>query len=313
MQMRALGRSGFTIAPVVFGGNVFGWTADETTSFRLLDAFVDSGFNMVDTADVYSHWAPGLEGGESEAIIGKWLHQTGKREDVLLATKSGKWDRNNGLSPQAIKQAVDDALQRLQTDVIDLFQAHRFDDEVPQEDTLGAFAELMKAGKIRAIGASNFTAAQLKESLEISDKHGLPRYESLQPHYNLLEREDYETTLEPVIRRNEIGVINYFALASGFLTGKYRSQADIPDRKRSQWAGKYLDARGLMVLDAMDMVAEKHACEPVQVALAWLMARPGLTAPIASATSTDQLQGVLAATEVTLDAEDIDMLDVASG
>ncbi len=312
MQMHALGRSGLAVAPVVFGGNVFGWTADEATSFRLLDAFVDAGFNMVDTADVYSRWAPGLSGGESETLIGKWLQQSGKRDKVLIATKSAKWDHNPGLSPASLKQAVDDALQRLHTDVIDLFQAHRFDPDVPPEDTLGAYAELIDAGKIRAIGASNFTAEQLQASLDTSAKHGLPRYESLQPLYNLVERDDYEATLEPLVRREDIGVIPYYSLASGFLTGKYRKSEDLAGRARGQGAGKYLDDRGRRVLAALDAVADRHGVKPVHVALAWLQARPGITAPIASATSVEQLREVLASTSLTLDAGDIGELDTAS-
>lgn len=312
MQMRPLGRSGLSIAPVVFGGNVFGWTADEATSFRLLDAFVDAGFNMIDTADVYSRWAPGNQGGESETIIGKWLQQSGKRDKVLIATKSAKWTHNPGLSPASLKQAVDDALVRLHTDVIDLFQAHQFDPDVPQEDTLGAYAELIAAGKIRAIGASNFNAEQLQASLDISARHDLPRYESLQPQYNLVERDDYETTLEPLIRREEIGVIPYYSLASGFLTGKYRKPEDLVGRARGGGAGKYLDDRGRRVLVALDEVAGKHDVKPVHVALAWLQARPGISAPIASATSVEQLHEVLASAALTLDAEDIEKLDAAS-
>ncbi|HET7300757.1 MAG TPA: aldo/keto reductase [Oleiagrimonas sp.] len=312
MQMRPLGRSGLTIAPVVFGGNVFGWTADEATSFRLLDAFVDAGFNMIDTADVYSRWAPGGSGGESETIIGKWLRQSGKRDRVLIASKSAKWDRNPGLSPAHLRQAVDDALERLQTDVIDLFQAHQFDPAVPPEDTLGAYAELIAAGKIRAIGASNFSAEQLQASLDVSTKHDLPRYESLQPQYNLVERDDYESALEPLIRREEIGVIPYYALASGFLTGKYRKPEDLAHRARGGGAGKYLDDKGRRVLKALDEVADKHGVKPVHVALAWLQARPGISAPIASATSVEQLCEVLASASVSLETEDIEKLDAAS-
>lgn len=313
MQKHALGRSGLSIAPVVFGGNVFGWTADEATSFRLLDAFVEAGFNMVDTADVYSRWAPGLAGGESETIIGKWLQRSGKREQVLIATKSGKWDTNPGLSPASLKQAVDDALGRLHTDVIDLFQAHRFDEDVPQEDTLGAFAELIEAGKIRAIGASNFDAAQLRAALDISKAHDLPRYESLQPQYNLVERKAFETDLEALVREQHIGVISYFSLASGFLTGKYRKPEDLEGRARAQTgAGKYLNAHGLRVLTALDEVAARHEAKPVQVALAWLQAHPAVTAPIVSATSVAQLEEVLASATLTLDSDDIEKLDIAS-
>lgn len=312
MHLRPLGQSGLSIAPLVFGGNVFGWTADPATSWRLLDAFVDAGFNMIDTADVYSRWAPGLSGGESETIIGQWLQRGGKRERVLIATKSAKDARNPGLSPTSIRQAVDDALLRLHTDVIDLFQAHCFDPEVPQADTLGTFGELIDAGKIRAIGASNFSAAQLAESLAISREHDLPRYESLQPHYNLVERHDYEATLEPLIVREDIGVIPYYALASGFLSGKYRKPEDLAESARGAGAGKYLDARGLKLLDTLDAVAANHHARPVQVALAWLMARPGISAPIASATSLVQLQELTAAATLALSADDITALDAAS-
>jgi len=312
MQMRPLGHSGLSIAPLVFGGNVFGWTADEATSMRLLDAFVDAGFNMIDTADVYSRWAPGLSGGESETLIGKWLRQSGKRDRVLIASKSAKDERNPGLSPASIRQAVDDALQRLQTDVIDLFQAHQFDPDVPQEDTLGAYAELIAAGKIRAIGASNFNAGQLQAALDVSARHDLPRYESLQPHYNLVERDDYESDLEPLIRREEIGVIPYYSLASGFLTGKYRKPEDLADRARGGGAGKYLNDKGRRVLAALDAVAGRHGVKPVHVALAWLMARPGISAPIASATSVAQLRELAAAATLSLDAGDIQALDAAS-
>ena len=313
MQMRPLGRSGLLIAPIVFGSNVFGWTTDEATSFRLLDTFVDAGFNMIDTADVYSRWAPGLSGGESETIIGKWLKQGGKRDRVLIATKSAKWDRNPGLSPASLKQAVDDALVRLQIDVIDLYQAHQFDPDVPQEETLGAFAELIAAGKIRAIGASNFTADQLAASLAVSQKHDLPRYESLQPQYNLVERDNYETNLEPLIRRENIGVIPYYSLASGFLTGKYRKTEDLAGRARGEGAGKYLNAHGRRILTALDEVATRHDVKPVQVALAWLQARHGITAPIASATSMEQLHEVLASVSLSLDTGDMEKLDATHG
>jgi aryl-alcohol dehydrogenase-like predicted oxidoreductase len=312
MQLRPLGRSGLSITPVVLGTNVFGWTVDEAGAFRLLDTFVESGFNMIDTADSYPHWAHGCEGGESEAMLGKWLKQSGKRDRVLIATKSGKWKRNPGLAPDALRRAVDEALRRLKVEVIDLFQSHAFDADVPQEETLGAYAELIKAGKIRAIGASNFTADQLEQSLIISRKHHLPRYESLQPQYNLVERDDYETELEPLVRREDIGVISYYALASGFLTGKYRSEDDLAGHARGQGAGKYLNEHGRRVLAALDDVCKKHAVKPVQVALAWLQARPGITAPIVSATSTGQLHDVLSSAYMTLDAEDIQRLENAS-
>lgn len=312
MIARPLGQSGLTVAPLVLGGNVFGWTVDEATAFRLLDAFVDAGFNMLDTADSYPHWVPGRSGGESEAMIGQWLQQSDKRERVLIATKCGKWERNPGLSPDAIRRAVDEALQRLHTDVIDLFQAHRFDKDVPQAETLGAFGDLIAAGKIRAIGASNFTATQMEASLAISRKRNLPRYECLQPQYNLLERGGYEWHLEPLAERNALGVIPYYGLASGFLTGKYRKREDLAGSARGVAAGRYLNGKGLRVLRALDEVAGRHAAVPAQVALAWLMARPGVTAPIASATSLAQLNELMAAARLELADEDVALLDAAS-
>ncbi|HEX7339187.1 MAG TPA: aldo/keto reductase, partial [Rhodanobacteraceae bacterium] len=275
MSYRFLGRSGLAVAPLAFGGNVFGWTVDEATAFDLLDAFVDAGLNLIDTADVYPRWAPGCTGLESETVIGRWLARGGKRDKVLIATKCGKAAHNPGLSPKAVKRAVDEALTRLHTDVIDLFQAHAFDPDVPQAETLGAFAELIAAGKLRAIGCSNFTAAQLTDALATSARLGLPRYATLQPQYNLVERADYETQLAPVVAKETVGVLPYYALASGFLTGKYRTQADLAGHARGAGAGQYLNARGLAVLAALDTVAARHHATPAQVALAWLMTRPG--------------------------------------
>lgn len=312
MQLRKLGNSELRIAPLAFGGNVFGWTADEKTSYALLDAFVDAGFNLVDTADVYSRWAPGNQGGESETIIGKWFKRSGKRDKVLIATKVAKLEARRGLSAANIAAAVDDSLRRLQTDVVDLYQSHEDDAATPIEETLGAYARLIEQGKVRAIGASNFTAPRLAESLAVSKAHGLPRYESLQPEYNLAARVGYEAELEPLIRRENIGVIGYYSLASGFLTGKYRSDVDLKQSARGQGVKKYLDARGLRILAALDMVSSRHNATQAQVALAWLIARPGITAPIASATSTKQLEEILAATQLQLSGEDIAALDWAS-
>ena len=312
--LRPLGRSGLSIAPLVFGGNVFGWTADERRSFELLDAFVDAGFNLVDTADVYSRWVPGHSGGESETIIGRWLKASGKRDRVLIATKVGMdmgGDRK-GLSRRWIRQSVEDSLRRLQTDRIDLYQSHLDDAGTPLEETLSTYAELIAGGKVRAIGASNYTAARLAEALEVSRKLGLPRYESLQPHYNLVERADYEAELEPLCRAQEVGVINYYALASGFLSGKYRSQADLAQSPRGAGVAKYLDERGLRVLAALDAVAASLHATVAQVALAWQIARPGLTAPIASATSTAQLTELIGAARLELDRESIAAIDRAS-
>ena len=314
MNYRALGRSGLRVSPICFGGNVFGWTADEATSFSLLDAWVDAGMNFVDTADVYSRWVPGHTGGESETIIGKWLERSGKRDKIVLATKVGKpmGDDKVGLAPAYIRSAVEASLKRLQTDVIDLYQSHDDDATVPLADTLGAYAELIQAGKVRAIGASNFSAPRLAEALAVSAKLGLPRYESLQPLYNLVERPAYEAELEAVCVQNGLGVINFFALASGFLSGKYRSEADLGKSARGQGVKKYLNPKGLAVLHALDAVSERLNATPAQVALAWQIARPGITAPIASATSLAQLEGLVAAARLTLDTDAIRAIDAAS-
>lgn len=313
MQMRQLGNSSLSIAPLALGGNVFGWSADEKRSFELLDAFVDAGGNMIDTADVYSAWAPGNRGGESETIIGKWLKQSGKREQVLIATKVAKWTEHPGLSPVNIHDAVEGSLRRLQVDCIDLYFAHQDDASVLMADTLGAFARLIEAGKIRAIGASNFSAARLSDALDVSKAHGLPRYECMQPEYNLISRHGYEAELEPLARRENLGVISYYGLASGFLSGKYRSAADLAKSPaRGGSVKKYLIPHGLGVLAALDDVAAAHSAAPAQVALAWLMARPGISAPIASATTTEQLDALVGAMQLQLSRHDIDQLDQAS-
>ena len=315
MNNRQLGRSGLQVSPLAFGGNVFGWTVDEATSFSLLDAWVDAGFNFIDTADVYSMWVPGHTGGESETIIGKWLRKSGKRNRVVLATKVGKpmGAGRSGLKPAYIRQAVEDSLRRLQTDTIDLYQSHDDDSNTPQADTLGAYGELIKAGKVRAIGASNFTAPRLALALQASKKHGLPRYESLQPLYNLYDRAVFEGELEPLCLKNGVGVINFYALAAGFLTGKYRTAQDADKSPRGKnTTAKYLNPRGLKILAALDDVAGRIRASPAQAALAWQMARPGITAPIASATSLSQLAELVAATRLTLDADDIELLNQAS-
>ncbi|HEY6086537.1 MAG TPA: aldo/keto reductase [Burkholderiaceae bacterium] len=314
MNMRPLGRSGLMTAPLAFGGNVFGWTADEAMSFRLLDAFVGAGFNLIDTADVYSRWAPGHAGGESESIIGRWLKRSGKRSQVLIATKVGKdmGDGRTGLSPRWIRQAVDDSLRRLQTDRIDLYQSHDDDPATPLEETLATYGELIRAGKVRAIGASNHSAARLAEALDTSERLSLPRYETLQPLYNLVEREPYEAELEPLIRSRGVGVINFFGLARGFLTGKYRSEADLAKSPRGAGVKAYLNERGLRILAALDDAAAELSATPAQVALAWQMARPGITAPIASATSSAQFEELAGAAALTLSATTIAALDRAS-
>jgi aryl-alcohol dehydrogenase-like predicted oxidoreductase len=315
MQHRPLGNSGLMVAPLAFGGNVFGWTADEPTSFSLLDAFVDAGFNLVDTADVYSRWAPGHSGGESETIIGKWLKQRpSNRGRIVLATKVGKEMGPGmiGLAPAYIRSAVEASLKRLQTDCIDLYQSHDDDAKTPLEDTLAAYAELIKAGKVRAIGASNFTAARLAEALAVSRRFSLPRYESLQPLYNLVDRAPYEAELEPLCRKEGVGVINFFGLARGFLTGKYRSEADLSKSTRGGGVKAYLNERGFRILAALDAVAKEHGATPAQVALAWQMARPGLTAPIASATSVKQFEELAGAATLTLSDDAMNRLNSAS-
>jgi aryl-alcohol dehydrogenase-like predicted oxidoreductase len=313
MQLRQLGRSDLSIAPLAFGGNVFGWSVDEQRSFELLDAFVDAGFNLIDTADVYSAWAPGNRGGESETLIGKWLKRSGKRDRVVIATKVAKWVEHSGLSPMNIRQAAEGSLKRLQIDHIDLYQAHEDDATVPLHETLGAFAQLIEEGKVRAIGASNYNADRLAEALQVSKEHNLPRYESLQPEYNLVSRAGYEQGLEPLIRKEGIGVINYFALASGFLSGKYRSDADLAKSSaRGGAVKKYLNANGLKVLATLDEVAAVHKATTAQVALAWLIARPGITAPIASATSVEQLRELVGAVKLSLAVDEIDALNRAS-
>ena len=316
MQLRPLGRTGLQIAPIVFGGNVFGWTADESRSFELLDAFVDAGFNAIDTADVYSRWVPGHQGGESETVIGRWLRANpARRRQVLLFTKVGMdmGDEHKGLGKLWIERAVEDSLRRLDTDVIDLYQSHRPDPETPIEETLATYGELIRAGKVRAIGASNFGAARLAESVATSERTGLPRYESLQPLYNLYDRAEYEAELEPLCVKHGIGVIGYYSLAAGYLTGKYRSEQDLAKSVRgSRTAVKYMTDRGRRILAALDEAAARHKATPAQVALAWLMARPAVAAPIASATTVEQLDELVGATRLRLDRETIERLDRAS-
>ena len=315
MHTRPLGRSGLAAAPLAFGGNVFGWTVDEATAFGLLDAFVDGGFNLIDTADMYSTWVGGHVGGESETIIGRWLKKSGKRDRVLIATKVGKsmGAGRSGLSPEWIRQAVDDSLRRLQTDRIDLYQSHDDDPATPLEDTLACYAELIRAGKVRAIGASNHSAARLAQALDTSERLGLPRYETLQPLYNLVDREAYEAELEPLVRERGLGVISFYALARGFLSGKYRSEADLSKSARGQGVKQdYFNDRGWRILAALDQAAASLKATPAQGALAWQMARPGLTAPIASATSLPQLEELMAAARLRLDAATTEALDRAS-
>ena len=314
MERRKLGNTGLEISPLALGGNVFGWTIDEPTSFKILDAFVAAGFNLIDTADVYAKWVPGNKGGESETIIGNWLKKSGKRSEVIVATKVGMEmaPDKKGLSAAYIFRAVEDSLRRLQTDHIDLYQAHKDDPDTPLEETLRAFAKLIKDGKVTAIGASNYSGPRLSQALEVSKKHGLPAYQTLQPDYNLYDRADYENNLEPICLANGLGVISYFSLASGFLTGKYRSEADLSKSQRGGRVKKYLNERGFRILKALDEVAVQYNSTPARVALAWLMARPSITAPIASATSLEQLKDLIEATKLQLDKSSIEALNRAS-
>lgn len=314
MNTRQLGKSGLQVSPICLGGNVFGWTADEAASFQVLDAFVDRGFNFVDTADIYSRWVPGHQGGESETIIGKWFAQSGKRGKMILATKAGieMGPGKKGLSKAYLFRAVEDSLHRLQTDYIDLYQSHQDDPETPLEETLEAFTELIRQGKVRAIGASNYSAGRLREALDTSERRGYARYESLQPLYNLYEREAFEAELEPVCLEYKIGVISYFSLASGFLSGKYRSEADASKGARGPMVKKYLNDRGMRILDALDRVAAKYNAVPAQVAIAWLIARPSVTAPIVSATNLNQLDELMRSADLHLDSESIGLLNKAS-
>ena len=312
MELRRLGRSELRIAPLVLGGNVFGWNVDQQGANRILDAFVDAGFNAIDTADVYSSWVPGHVGGESETVIGEWLRTSGKRGKVAILTKLGMemGEGKKGLSKAYMTQAIEASLRRLNTDHVDLYQAHRDDEATPLEEALEGFAGLIKAGKIRAFGASNYTAARLGEALAVSARLGLPRFESLQPNYSLVERPPFEGDLEALCRKEEIGVIGYFSLASGFLTGKYRAAKDIEGRVRSHNVEKYLNPWGFGVLATLDSVAGRHNATQAQVALAWLMTR--ITAPIASATSLEQVNDIIKAAELKLDPADIQALERAS-
>ncbi len=312
MKKATLGRSEIVIAPLVFGGNVFGWTADEARSFELLDRFVERGFNAIDTADSYSAWAPGLSGGESETVLGKWLAQRGRRDDIVLMTKVGMWEPRKGLSAANIEAAVEDSLKRLGTDYIDVYFAHIDDENVPLEETLTAFDKLVKAGKVRALGASNYSAERLRQALEIAKEQGLARYEVMQPLYNLHDRKDFESELAALAQEQEVGMVSYFSLASGFLTGKYRSREDLKNSARGDFMQNYFSERGERVLQALTAVADEMSVRPAQVALAWLLTRPGVTAPIASATNVAQLDEILGSVDVSLPDALLTRLDEAS-
>jgi aryl-alcohol dehydrogenase-like predicted oxidoreductase len=314
MEKRKLGKSDLEFAPMALGGNVFGWTIDETESFKVLDAFVNAGFGFIDTADVYSRWAPGNTGGESETILGEWMKQRGNRNKIIIATKVGA-DMGLGhkdLTKKYILKAAEDSLIRLQTDYIDLYQTHWDDDITPVEETLEAFAQLVKEGKVRWIGASNLSPERLKKSLEASKKHGYPAYQSFQPLYNLYDRQDYEKEIEPICLENNIGVITYYSLASGFLTGKYRSESDLDKSKRGGGIKKYLNERGFRIVHALDEVSKQYHTNQAAIALAWVISRKGITAPIASATTVEQLNELMKATEIKLDEDAVEVLNKAS-
>lgn len=313
LQFRRLGQSDLHLAPLMLGGNVFGWTIDEKTSFEILDAFIDAGFNAIDTADSYARWVPGSPGGESETIIGNWLRRSGKRDKVLIATKVGE-DMGEGRSLKEgyILRECEASLRRLQTDYIDLYQTHFDDNVTPVDETMQAYAALIKAGKVRTIGASNISAARLKASLAASKVLGVPRYQSLQPLYNLSDRKEFETEFLPICLQERLGVINYYSLAAGFLTGKYRSlQEGSAHPGRGPRLKRYLDERGLRILKVVDAVAERHRALPAQIALAWLIAKPFITAPIVSVTSLKQFGEIQKALEIELSREDIETLDAA--
>jgi aryl-alcohol dehydrogenase-like predicted oxidoreductase len=314
MKLRRLGHSGIEVSPLALGTNVFGWTVDEPTAFRLLDAFVASGLNLLDTADVYSRWAPGNQGGESEIMIGNWLRRSGKRKDVVIATKVGMemGPGKKGLSKTHILRSVEDSLRRLQIDYIDLYQSHEDDPNTTLEQTLEAHAQLIKQGKARAIGASNYSAERLAAALQVGRQQALPRYESLQPPYNLYDRAGYEAELESLCLKENIGVISYFSQAKGFLTGKYRSERDLSKSPRGGGVKQYLDDRGFRILAALDQVAKERNSTPGRVALAWLIARPSVTAPISSATNLEQLNDLVEATKLELDHPSIELLNRAS-
>jgi len=314
MQLRTLGRTGLSVPAIMLGGNVFGWTLNESDSFRILDAAFDAGLTFIDTADIYSAWVPGNKGGESETIIGKWFARSGKRNQVTIATKVGMQmgHGGKGLSAKYISEEVEASLQRLQTDHIDLYQSHEDDPNTPLEETMGAFDKLVKQGKARFIGASNYSGARLREAMEASKQAGLVSYQTLQPHYNLMERAKYESDLAPVVAEYGLAVVPYFSLASGFLTGKYRSEADFEGKTRGGGVKKYWIDRGRGVLAALDAVAKESHSAPARVALAWLLSRPNITAPISSATKTGHITDLVEATKLKLSQAALDQITAAS-
>lgn len=313
MQKKKINHTDLEIAPINFGGNVFGWTLDEKQSFEILDAFQDAGFNFIDTADTYAWWVNGV-GGQSETIIGKWLKSRGNRQKMVIATKVGSQTKEHSfdISKKHILKSVDESLARLQTDHIDLYYTHFDDEKTPIEETLSAYDEIIKAGKVRYIAASNVSPERLTASFEIAEKEGLPKYVALQPHFNLVERENYEKNMAPIVEKQQLSVFPYWSLAAGFLTGKYRSEEDLAKSVRGEGAKKYLNNKGLAVIQSLDKVAAKHQSTPATVALAWLLAQPHLLAPIVSATSKKQLETLFAAPELILDQEDLSDLQKVS-
>ncbi len=314
MKKRELGNSGIHVGPIAFGGNVFGWTIDKKQSFKILDAFVEAGFDFVDTADTYSWWAEGNSGGESETVIGQWFAERKNRHQIILSTKVGSQTKEHpkNVSRKFILKSVEKSLQRLKTDYIDLYQTHFDDESTPVEETLSAYQQLIKEGKVRAIGTSNMAPQRIIASMEASEREGLPKYETLQPLYNLMERREYEKELRPLVEKYKMGVINYSSLASGFLTGKYREETDLNKSVRGGGVKKYLNPKGYQVLKALDDISNKHASSPATVSLAWLLARPTITSPIVSATSIDQLQSIINASRLQLDSEDMEKLNAVS-
>ncbi|SRX54442.1 aldo/keto reductase [Aequorivita sp. CIP111184] len=314
MEKRKLGKSGLIVAPLTFGGNVFGWTVDKKQSFKLLDAFVDADFNFIDTADTYSWWADGNKGGESEAIIGDWFTERKNRDKIILSTKVGSKNNEHpvNVSKKFILKSVEDSLRRLKTDYIDLYQTHFDDESTPVEETLSAYQQLIKEGKVRVIGTSNMSPERIRESLKASEKEGLPKYQTLQPLYNLMEREKYETDLRGIVEENNMGVLSYFSLASGFLTGKYRSKDDLDKSQRGDGVDKYLNKKGFKVLESLDKISEKYNTAQAAISLAWLIARPTITAPIVSATNLKQMESIIKAPQLKLDEDDMELLNNAS-
>ncbi|WP_432713001.1 aldo/keto reductase [Pedobacter sp.] len=314
MEKRRLGNTDLYVAPIAFGGNVFGWTIDEATSFEILDGFTEAGFNLIDTANSYSRWKPGNKGGESETIIGNWMQERKNRDQHIIATKVGSdmGDGNKGLSKKHITEAVEASLKRLKTDYIDLYLSHFDDQDTPQEETLQTYDELIKAGKLRWIGASNFSPERLLSALDYSTNNNLARYEVFQPEYNLYNRESFEQNYEQICTEHHLGVISYFSLASGFLSGKYRSEADFGKSQRGGGMKNYLNERGFQILKALDQVAEQYKVQQATVALAWLIAQPAITAPIASVTNLEQLAALTQAATLQLDHEALTLLNEAS-